>query len=111
MRSPAIRKIWERIKEMVSKIADMIPRRFKHGDPEPTTGVPTALDKKFGQKIQQRQEKMGKPVDTSKGGPNMPKYQPCHLCSRGAKRSRKTMGGAQYRCPVHGEFFIRAPRL
>ena len=110
MRSPAIRKIWERIKEMVSKIADMIPRRFKREDPEPATGVPTALDKKLGQKIQQRRAKMGKPVDTSKGGPNMPRWQFCN-CGRRAKRTRKTMGGAYYRCLVHSEFFVRAPRL
>ena len=111
MRSPAIRKIWERIKEMVYEIADLIPRRFKREDPEPATGVPTDLDKKLGQKIQQRQEKMGKPVDTSKGGPNMPKYQHCPLCDRGAKRAGKTIGGAKYKCFKHGEFFIRAPKL
>jgi len=40
-------------------------------------------------------------------GPNMPKYQPCAACTRGSKRVSKTIGGANYRCRYHGEFFVR----
>ena len=40
-------------------------------------------------------------------GPNMPKYQPCPKEHKGSKRVLKTMGGANYRCCRHGEFFVR----
>ena len=35
---------------------------------------------------------------TNRGGPNMPKRQPCPLCRRMAKRVRKTVGGGHYYC-------------
>jgi len=47
-------------------------------------------------------------VSTDRGGLNMPKYQPCPVCGKGSKRRNKTMGGADYCCPVHGVFFVRA---
>ena len=77
---------------MVSKIADLIPDRFKR---DPAPGVLTDLDKRLGQKIQQRK---GRLIDTSHGGPKMPKYQPCDICGRGAKRVQKTSTGAKYHC-------------
>ena len=40
----------------------------------------------------------GKYVSTRRGGPNMPKRQPCPLCRRMAKRVRKTVGGGHYYC-------------
>ena len=48
-------------------------------------------------------------VDTRQGGPNMPKRQPCPLCTSWVKRARKTMSGAHYYCSKckHGRF-VRA---
>jgi hypothetical protein len=45
-------------------------------------------------------------VRTSRGGINMPKKQPCPVCSSNCKRQDKTLGGANYRCSKHGSFFI-----
>jgi hypothetical protein len=104
-----IKKIWEWIKAMV-KLPKLLPRHQAQEEAEPAPGELTELDKKLGQKIQRRQEKMGKRVNTSAGGPNMPRYQFC-TCGQRGKRTRKTMGGAYYRCRIHGEFFIRAPTL
>ena len=50
-------------------------------------------------------------VDTSLGGPNMPKYQPCPNGDRDCKRINKTEGGARYRCVNHGVFFVRSPSV
>jgi len=46
-------------------------------------------------------------VRTSRGGINMPKRQPCPVCSSNSKRTGKTLGGANYRCSKHGFFFVR----
>lgn len=46
-------------------------------------------------------------VNTSRGGLNRPKYQPCPQCHAGSKRVEKTMGGARYQCRKHGTFLIR----
>lgn len=50
-------------------------------------------------------------VRTSRGGPNMPKYQPCPECRQGSKRHYKTHGGAYYLCGKHGEFFVKAAKI
>ncbi|MBA7642564.1 hypothetical protein ES703_50259 [subsurface metagenome] len=50
-------------------------------------------------------------VRTSRGGPNMPKYQPCPQCRARSKRQSKTLGGANYRCVKHGVFFVKLARL
>ncbi len=39
--------------------------------------------------------------------PNMPKYLFCPECSYISKRTDKTVGGSNYKCPKHGEFFVR----
>ncbi len=39
--------------------------------------------------------------------PNMPKHQPCPSCHRSCKVEEKLLGGANYRCSLHGKFFIR----
>jgi hypothetical protein len=44
---------------------------------------------------------------TSRGGINMPKRQRCPVCSSSSKREDKTLGGANYRCSKHGNFFVR----
>lgn len=50
-------------------------------------------------------------VSTSRGGPNMPKSQPCPQCGKWGQRDRKTMGGAYYRCSrCKSTFFVRAAR-
>ena len=105
-------KVREWIKAMVHKIADLIPRRLRREPLESEPAPLTPLDKELGKKIQRRQAReLGKAVDTRHGGPRMPKYQPCPSCNKMAKRKRKTMGGAYYRCRKHGEFFVRAPGL
>ena len=38
---------------------------------------------------------------------NRPKRQRCPVCGKWSKREEKTMGGANYRCPKHGLFFVR----
>jgi hypothetical protein len=48
-------------------------------------------------------------IDTSRGGLNMPKRQPCPDCHKWCQRRQKTMGGARYGCSVHGDFFVRYP--
>jgi len=93
----SIKKIVEWIKTMVHKIANLIPRRFKR-EPESAPHVMTPLEKELARKIQQRQAREGRPVDTRTGGPNMPKWQPCDICNRGAKRVLKTSTGAKYHC-------------
>lgn len=50
-------------------------------------------------------------IKTSRGGVNMPRYQPCPYGHGWKKRVEKTAGGAYYlcnRCP--GKFFVRYPR-
>jgi hypothetical protein len=105
--STALKKILEWLK-MVAKLPKLLPRRRQ--EPEPAPGVLSELDKKLGQEIQKREERMGRPLDTRQGGPNMPRYQFCS-CGRSARRTRKTAGGANYKCSIHGEFFVRAPSL
>jgi hypothetical protein len=103
-----IKKIWECIKAL-AKLPKLLPHRGEvREESEPAPGVLTDLDKELGQKIQRRQEKMGKSVDTRQDGPNMPRYQFCPSCHRNAKRMQKTMGGSYYKCPIHGAFFVRA---
>jgi len=106
MSSTAIKKIWEWIKTAVYKI----PHWFKRGIPEtePTPHVNKALERKLAKRIQKRAVKT---VDTRQGGPNMPKSQPCPRCRRRSKRVEKTEGGANYKCPKYGKFFVRAPGL
>jgi len=46
-------------------------------------------------------------VSTSRGGPNMPQYQPCPLGHGWKKRKGKTMAGALYWCNIcKAEFFV-----
>jgi len=44
--------------------------------------------------------------NTSRGGPDMPKYQPCPQCHSGSKRQDKTITGAFYNCRTHGRFLV-----
>jgi len=110
MSSTAFKKILEWLKT-VAKLPKLLLHRREKEEPGPAPGVLTDLDKKLGAEIQKRQAKgKVKVVDTCQGGPNMPRWQFCN-CRRGAKRMRKTLGGAYYKCPIHGEFFVRAPGL
>jgi hypothetical protein len=98
----SIKQIWAWLLNLVSKLTKLLPRRR---EPSPIPRVD--LDQKLGREIQKRQAK-GKTIDTHQGGPNMPRYQPCPSCGKGSKRIRKTEGGANYQCPIHGTFFVRA---
>jgi predicted RNA-binding Zn-ribbon protein involved in translation (DUF1610 family) len=70
---------------------------------KPAAPAPRQLSKR-----EQKEERVERMVITSRGGPNMPKHQPCPACgSWAAKRDSKTVGGANYICPNHGSFFVR----
>ncbi|MHB8084314.1 MAG: hypothetical protein ACYDHZ_00610 [Dehalococcoidia bacterium] len=46
---------------------------------------------------------------TSRGGPNMPRFQPCPDHGTWGKRSQKFMGGAEYYCrQCKSTFFVRS---
>jgi len=87
---------------MLSKLL----RRFRRETPveaEPAPHVMTPLERRQFEKnlaraIQEKQAREGRIVDTRTGGPNMPKWQPCDICNRGAKRVLKTSTGAKYHC-------------
>ena len=58
----------------------------------------------------EKQEQELRYISTSRGGPNIPKRQPCPMEHGWKKRDSKTVGGAYYwcnRCQHH--FFVRAP--
>ena len=108
--SGAIKQImaWLRtiLSKLLSKLTDLLPGR------QPAAHVDKALDIKLGRDIKKRRERgVGRGVDTRRGGPNMPRRQPCSSCHKSAKRTRKTEGGAYYKCGEHGEFFVRYPGL
>ena len=46
-------------------------------------------------------------VNTSRGGIDMPRRQPCPECHSWVRRTEKLAGGANYLCSKHGEFFVR----
>ena len=69
------------------------------------------LHEKIAQDIKKRQAgEQGLPIATSRGGPNMPVFQPCPECHASSQRLMKTEGGAYYRCRTHGEFFVKRSR-
>lgn len=39
----------------------------------------------------------------------MPEYEKCPIkgCNRKSRKYRRTLGGADYRCPEHGSFFVK----
>ena len=65
-------------------------------------------------KIQSKWERLTGLVErfirTSRGGLNMPKYQPCPECHATSRRESKTLGGANYHCRTHRQFFVKHPR-
>ena len=49
-------------------------------------------------------------INTSRGGHNMPRFQPCPLDHGQKKRAGKTMGGALYYCnKCDTNFFVSHP--
>jgi len=40
--------------------------------------------------------------------PDMSKHKKCPVCQTRSKRVGKTIEGAQYNCPKHGNFFVRS---
>jgi len=54
-----------------------------------------------------QEKRLARLVRTSRGGPNMPKYQPCPRCRGGAKR-REKLGelGARYFCRRNQVSFV-----
>jgi len=74
------------------RLRDLLPTRF--------------LRPHFSELILERPPE-GKEVNTSYGGPNMPRYQFCN-CGLSSRRVKKTVSGALYDCRCHGEFFVKA---
>lgn len=106
MSSGAIKQLVEWLRTMVSKLTDFSPGR------QPAPPVNTELEKKLARDMQENRARgVGRGVDTRRGGPNMPRRQPCSSCHKSVKRTRKTMGGAYYKCSKHDEFFVRYPGL
>jgi len=69
------------------------------------------LHERIAQDIRKRRAgQEGIPVATSRGGPNMPRFQSCPQCHTNSQRVAKTEGGAYYKCRSHGEFFVRRER-
>jgi len=81
-------------------------RKFRRPEKEIADVKPPEKKPSWLERIRER--KRQRYVNTQLGGINMPKYQPCPLCGRGSKRREKTLGGANYHCPSHGIFFVRA---
>jgi len=51
----------------------------------------------------------GRVTTTNRGGPNMPRYQPCPDCGRWVRRQHKTAAGADYYCKrCQAGNFVRA---
>ena len=60
---------------------------------------PTPAEEPQEEKPALREKRLARLVRTSRGGPNMPRYQPCSQCHGGSKRQEK-LGelGASYFC-------------
>ena len=87
-----VERIWDWIESIMLKL-------FRRTGPPSTSHVDTELEKKLARDIKKKRDRLvGRGVDTRHGGPNMPKYQPCDICGRGAKRVLKTSTGAKYHC-------------
>ena len=107
-----IGSIWGWIKAMVanllSKLPNLLPRRQ---GPQSAPHVDVELEKKLARDIKKKRDRLvGRGVDTRHGGPNMPKYQPCDICGRGAKRVQKTSTGAKYHCKKCNNSMVIAAR-
>ena len=91
-----IRDLAERIRDWIKAIVLKLLRRT---GPPATPHQNIELEKKLARDIKKKRDRLvGRGVDTRHGGPNMPKYQPCDICGRGAKRVLKTSTGAKYHC-------------
>ena len=90
----------------ISSIKRLLKRIF-HGPvkEEPAPAAPAEEKKPWD-----KRGLLYRPLSTRRGGPNMPKRQPCPAvrCGKNCKRGNKTMGGAYYICPNHGDFFVQA---
>ena len=90
------------------QVKRLFPNRKKVaivGGGDTGVGVAVAAEEK---KHEKKKRPAYRVANTSRGGPNMPKYQPCPECGKGAKRVSKTMGGANYQHGNHMSFFVRA---
>ena len=58
----------------------------------------------------QKEKPARRAINTSRGGPNMPRFQPCPLGHGPKKRVAKTVGGALYHCnKCQSDFLISHP--
>ena len=100
------------------QVKRLFPNRKKVaivGGGDTGVGVAAAAAAAEEKKHEKKKRPAYRMANTSRGGPNMPKYQPCpergkggHVCGKGAKRISKTMGGANYQHGNHQSFFVRA---
>lgn len=101
------------LSKLLAKLTELLPglfRRDGQGDPDPSPGQLTQLDRKLGKRIQERQARQAARAQTARiRGFNMPKRQPCPVCHASAKRKLKTFDGANYYCRrCRKTFFLRA---
>ncbi len=81
----------KRIKMGIKSIVELTKRLF----PEAASGAEVVAPEKLKAK---KEPYVGRMVRTSRGGHNMPRYQPCPQCHADSKRREKTRGGANYWC-------------
>lgn len=88
-----LNRLWAWVKSMVDRL-------FRRNKPTVEDGV-----RRAGNIV----DAGGKYVSTRRGGPNMPKRQPCPKCHASVRRTRKTMGGAHYYCKrCQADNFVKA---
>lgn len=85
-----------------------ISKFFKRGAVKEAETEPERIPIKEGEVEPKRNLVKEKPraFRRSRGGRDMPRYQPCPQCGKGSKRQVKTLTGAKYRCINHGEFLV-----
>lgn len=100
--------VCRRLVRLLSKVARSILQLFTGKTVEELEAPPTEpLEEQRPRKWWEFPVRL---IRTSRGGPNMPKYQLCPQCRAGSKRQSKTLGGAYYFCVNHGKFFVRAAK-
>ena len=87
-------------KEMISKLIQRVSRRVPK---EQRVSEEVETREKEPRKWWQRPVRF---IRTWRGGPNMPKRQPCPNCHARAKRKFKTELGANYACRCGKAFFV-----
>lgn len=93
--------------DLIRRLLRFIMRIFRWGRKKPVEQPHEPLKKKTLSKWWQFPFRF---IDPSRGFLPMPKRQPAPCCGSWAKRTGKTIGGANYYCTRHHvNFFVRYP--